>query len=357
MLTTPELIEFLFVREGFRSHAYDDKQPWVTLEPGDDHKVTGKLTVGYGSTFIRDDGRLRPVRIGDTMTEPEARDMAIWWVRKFIEPALKTMINVPLKGHQYNALGSFIYQYGEEAVSGWRLIKRINNKERWQDIATEWINGTVFWMGKPAFWSRRVGELFMYFGLNWRAAQNVPVGTDVIQAIEEMAADNASEPDSPAHNPVLEPATYKGFADPTPEDGRITTQDLNTIQLAIMQGATPGDKPLSVNTKLPEQVPYGIKDPREVGMKPRRESGRYRGDLAADKGKEAAISGATIGGVTGAVSTASVVTNYFDRFDMTTIIVSGLGFALILILFGLWRYWHGMNKAYKAEEDAQQALY
>jgi GH24 family phage-related lysozyme (muramidase)/predicted GNAT family acetyltransferase len=181
MLTTPTLISFLQLREGFRKHAYDDKHP--NRELTEDTPIEGTLTIGYGTTEYPDGTK---VKWNDTVSKQEALDYLNAYIRTEIEPVLENLIHVPLKGCQYDALGSCIYQFGAAEVSGWRLIRKINNGASWQEIALEWVDGTVMWQGSPLFWGRRIMELFMFFDLDWKAGDNVPAGTSVITALETM---------------------------------------------------------------------------------------------------------------------------------------------------------------------------
>ena len=205
MLTTTNLVTFLQLREGFRKHAYDDKQPHVKLTA--DTKIKGTITIGYGTTVYPDG---RPVEWDDKVTKTEATEYLEHYIKTKIEPALKNLIHRPLAPCQYDALGSCIYQYGAGGVSSWRLIHLINDPDTdWRDIIAEWVTGTVMFMNEPLFWGRRVAEIFMFLGLDWRAGGNVPPLSNLEEAVEKMGFDGEL-PKPPGWKDDL-------HADPTPE--------------------------------------------------------------------------------------------------------------------------------------------
>ena len=104
-----QLITFLHSAEGGnRSPAYDDKQPWKELQPGDE--ILGTLTYGPGFT-TREDG-VTPLQIGDTITEQEAFDRLSKYIDEEIEPVLENLIHVPIAPSMANALASLVFNFG-----------------------------------------------------------------------------------------------------------------------------------------------------------------------------------------------------------------------------------------------------
>lgn len=93
---------------------YTDKA--VTPLPGD------VPTVGFGTT-TRPDGS--PVRMGDTVTPPQALTRALADVQKF-EGALKQCVRVPLHQHEYDAFLSFAYNVGAGAFCNSTMARRLN---------------------------------------------------------------------------------------------------------------------------------------------------------------------------------------------------------------------------------------
>ena len=364
MLTTPALIQFLRLREGFRKHAYDDAKPNVELTA--DTEIEGTLTIGYGTTEYPDG---RKVSWDDKVTMTEAVDYLEHYVRETVEPALENMIHRPLAGCQYDALGSCIYQFGEPEVAGWNLVRLINNNAGWREIAGEWISGTVMWRGEPLFWGRRLSEVFMFLGLDWRAGKNVPPLSDVETAVEAMGFDGAMPQPEPIKSDILfdEP---EPIMDPTPETP-ITTDDANAMQLESLRTGRPisygrpvmpiGQKPISINTKAPEEVPYGI-DPN-AGLQPKEDAERYRRAVKKEKGAEMKKVGEalTIAGTTAAsanVASAEVRT-FFSGLGQVGYTLIGVAIAagILYWIVGKIRERYNERKEVEAEINAVQGMY
>jgi GH24 family phage-related lysozyme (muramidase) len=368
MLTTPALIQFLQLREGFRKRAYDDKHPDRKLTA--ETEIEGTLTIGYGTTVYPDG---TPVSWHDTVSKSEATDYVSHYVRETIEPALENLIHVPLAGCQYDALGSCIYQYGEGEVAGWNLIRLINSPDgmNWQDIAREWISGTVFWNANPdlgpIFWGRRIMELFMFLGLDYRAGQHVPALSDPLEAAEAMGFDGTL----PKPPPIVDEDLFKELeiptrgademkkviTDPTPNTP-ITTEDANNMQLESMKTGLPIDYgvPLTPMTnKVPvEAVEYldpKDKEPGNVTVKRIEKSKRGKGFAKQQTGKELASVGG-IGAAAGIVGAAEPVVKVVDKYPAQT-----LGYVFAgLMLFGLLYYAYGEWQRQRGEDEAEDLL-
>ena len=369
MLTTPALIQFLQLREGFRKQAYDDANPHVTLTEETD--IEGTLTIGYGTTRYPDGA---PVSWHDTVSKSEAVDYLQHYIRETIEPALENLIHVPLAGCQYDALGSCIYQYGEGEVASWNLIRLINRGADWEDIANEWLDGTVMWLGEPLFFARRIMELFMFLGLDWRAGENVPTLTNPVIAAERMGFDGTL----PKPDPIVDPGLFneleipkmKPITDPTPETP-IITSDANWMQLESLKTGRPidygvpiapvGNKPLSINTKQAEEVPYGI-DPKK-GLKPKEEAERYQRAVKKEKGIEMKKIGEVLTVATGIAASANVasteVRTFFGGLGQIgyTLLFAALFIGVAYWAVGRFREWYNERKEVEAEIDATQGLY
>ena len=350
MLTTPALIESLVASEGFRSLAYDDEQPWLELAPGEEDQVKGKITYGHGLT-TREDGS--PMQLGDTITEGESLDRVARHVREEIEPTLENLIHHELASFQYDAIAHAMYQYGAEEVSGWRLIRRINAREDWEKIALEWINGTVMWMGEPLFWSRRIKEVLLFFGLDWRAADNVPPDSDILEVIEDMGFDGEMPVAGPVHDPTHNNLFENVVTDPTPETP-ITTADANEMQLESLRTGKPIDYGVPM-TKLTKKVPVESvhylanedKTPGNITVKPIEDSQRGKGYAKQEQGKQQIIAGA--GGTAAvAIGAAEPVLKVVDRYSINTIAAVFLGLTVVGIItyyWGLWQRQRGEDNA------------
>ncbi|MEO0449111.1 MAG: lysozyme [Pseudomonadota bacterium] len=369
MLTTPALIQFLQLREGFRKQAYDDANPHVTLT--EEIEIEGTLTIGYGTTRYPDG---TPVAWHDTVSKSEAVDYLQHYIRETIEPALENLIHVPLAGCQYDALGSCIYQYGEGEVASWNLIRLINRGADWEDIANEWLDGTVMWLGEPLFFARRIMELFMFLGLDWRAGENVPTLTNPVIAAERMGFDGTLPKPDPIVDPdlfnELEIPKMKPITDPTPETP-ITTRDANWMQLESLKTGRPidygvpiapvGNKPLSINTKQAEEVPYGI-DPK-AGMQPKEEADRVIRYVKKKQGEELERWGKGLTLATGMAATANEfageTNSFLDTLGTTGLILLGLAFGLGALwwIAGFVRKKYNERKEVEAEINAVQGIY
>lgn len=94
--------------EGFRAAAY--------------RCSASKVTIGYG-TRIYPDGT--PVKMGDRISEEKAIEY-LWWDVRSIEKELNAMLIVSLAQHQFDALISFCYNCGCNALRTSTLLKVIN---------------------------------------------------------------------------------------------------------------------------------------------------------------------------------------------------------------------------------------
>lgn len=105
--------------EAFIPFAYDDfdsPKKRRRIQPGD--KVTGTLTIGYGSTGAH-------VMPGKTITEHEASELLLDDLDRF-ERCVERKVVVPLNDNQFAALVSFCFNIGEGAFSGSTLLKKLN---------------------------------------------------------------------------------------------------------------------------------------------------------------------------------------------------------------------------------------
>lgn len=92
--------------EGFSKEAYLDS--------------VGVPTIGYGTT--------EGVKLGDKITEPEARERMREDLAQF-ENALKQCVKVPLHQHEFDAFVSLAYNIGPGAFCKSTLVRRLNREE------------------------------------------------------------------------------------------------------------------------------------------------------------------------------------------------------------------------------------
>ena len=98
--------------EGFRGDAY---LPTKNDVP----------TIGYGQTHYSDG---KKVRLGETITEGEAREELTKLVKKY-SVSIDKCIKVPLKQNEYDAYLSLAYNIGSGAFCRSTLIKKLNAKD------------------------------------------------------------------------------------------------------------------------------------------------------------------------------------------------------------------------------------
>ena len=360
MQTTPSLLRVLEVIEGYREKAYDDKQPHRDLNPGDEHIVKGVVTVGMGSTRING----RAVRLGDTMTRQQAFDAKKLYIIENIEPALERLFAVPLTGHQADALGSLIYNFGPDALVKWRLVKLINSKASAQKIAKEWVTDTYSSGGEPmlGLYRRRIAEVLMFFNLDWRAGMNVDWADDVIDVLSRLGWKASpwfvpTLPTLPKPKPKKEPvmAGTEDFVEPefwdklTPKQ---QTEYLNLTQAARLKTEAPAKASAPVVKKVLTVDTSAMKtDARPKAME---ESTTFKGLSKQESGKEAMIVGGVMTGVATTMPTANALTGYFEKYSTNSIIIAGLVVGGVIALVGAWRWWAGRNIAYEGRQTATQ---
>lgn len=102
-------ISLLTEFEGFRSVAYDDKQPKVVLRPGD--KLLGVLTIGYGHTG-------KDVYIGQTISKEMGALLLKEDLERFSVGVQKAVKDVPTTQNQFEAMVILAYNIGLGAFNG-----------------------------------------------------------------------------------------------------------------------------------------------------------------------------------------------------------------------------------------------
>lgn len=346
MLTTANLVTFLQLREGFRKHAYDDKYPNRKLTA--ETEIEGTLTIGFGTTEYPDG---RKVEWDDKVTKSEALDYLNFYIQDTIEPALENLIHRPLAGCQYDALGSCIYQYGESEVASWNLIRLINGNASWEEIAREWINGTVMWGGEPLFWGRRISELFMFFDLDWMAGGNVPVLSDVIAAIKLMGFDgNMPQPEPIKSDVLFDPEP--DMSDPTPQTP-MTMEDRQFLSARAAGYEDSYDEFMGHRTIVAAR--NAIKAPNldtKRAPKPMEDSKTFSGLSKKESGKEAIQWSTVLTGTAGTVGVVKGLTQntadtveaarpLFIGFNINHLIIVGLTLGVLLAGVGTFRMIRG----------------
>lgn len=350
MIAASSLAAFLATEgiEGSRLESYDDLTG-QTLKEGDTPE--GKATIAFGLTKYKDGQSVEP---GDILDLQEAWDEMFHYLHHEVAPALMRLIKVPLTENQANAYASFLFNFGEGKAKGYTLTRLINSGAGDQALARQWMK-YVYAGGKKmlGLHRRRMAEVLLWFGLDWRAALNVSWDDDVFDVMMRLGYEPKADD--------VEADLFDADYDPTPETP-MTTDDLNIRQRWRLQGAI-GTKEISINTKLPNEVPYGLGDPREVGLQPKEESRRYQGAVQKEKGAEMENIGRNLTiatGVTGtAVTLSDNVSDLFSTLGQVGLTILSLA-ALIGVVYwvtGKWRKRRGENLEAEGEIDAVQGMY
>ena len=119
-------IDYIKKQEGFRPEPYKDTK--------------GILTIGYGQIKING----RPVRPGDTITEPEASKKVNDYVKNIVEPEILSYGggHNKLTQNQFDALCSLKYNFGGYATSDLKKAIQINpNPNRNPEIEKHFTTG------------------------------------------------------------------------------------------------------------------------------------------------------------------------------------------------------------------------
>ena len=110
MLVNQECINIIKQFEEFRSKPYLD--------------TAGVPTIGYGATYYEDD---REVTLYDTpISESRAHSLLQYTVNKFAE-SIKLLVKIDLNMNQFNALVSFTFNVGLNALKKSTLLKKLNS--------------------------------------------------------------------------------------------------------------------------------------------------------------------------------------------------------------------------------------
>ncbi len=98
--------------EGLVLHAYKD--------------IGGVWTIGYGSTRYQNGAAIKP---GDKLSnEAQANSLLLNTLNQY-ETAVNSYVLVPLTQNQYDALVSFTYNLGTNALLHSTLLKKLNEKD------------------------------------------------------------------------------------------------------------------------------------------------------------------------------------------------------------------------------------
>lgn len=118
-------VDFISNHEGFRANAYDDLQPNVKLTALT--RIKGTLTIGYGTTRYADGSR---VKRNDTITKEKAKTLLETQIEQHCS-VFKRAITIKLTQNQYDALASFSYNLGANAITNNKTLLNAINGKNW----------------------------------------------------------------------------------------------------------------------------------------------------------------------------------------------------------------------------------
>jgi lysozyme len=85
--------------------------------------IAGIWTIGYGSTYYRNG---TSVKKGDKLADIHQADELFKYTLQHFEQAVNQLVQVPLTQNQFNALVSFAYNAGTNALGKSTLLKLLN---------------------------------------------------------------------------------------------------------------------------------------------------------------------------------------------------------------------------------------
>jgi GH24 family phage-related lysozyme (muramidase) len=282
-------------------------------------------TIGWGQTGAMPDGR--PVVEGLTITQQEADEALVWFVKSVSDPLTRKHFNAQSQD-EFDALSSWCYNINHSKLERgeYTLPALVNLRARDLDaVIAKWIQyknpNTIFEQG---LYRRRLAELCVFMGLPWHFALSAVLKrqngvivdmTDPAYILEmaEAAKPIPSLPDPPkAPKPVIEVK-----AEPLPE----------------------------IAPKVDPVAP----------PKPMEESKTHKGLSKKESGQETVVIGSTLGGLSMILPHVEALTSFLARYPATAIL-SSLGFVgVIVAAVGGWRWFAGRMIAWEGRQEATTA--
>ncbi len=371
------------------------------------------IPTGPGGSITNLDGS--PVVMGQTWTMAEALQLYANKQKAFAEDVyglIDPKVRPQLKQHQFDALGVLAWNIGVGAFANSSALTLIN-EGRFEEGFSKFLlwrrmtlrGGTEGPDGMPArdpqdkpmpkgqswfrasrgIYRRSISAALLGMGHNWANAaalnkivlKSYPIFVEkenrwVDKITDEMdwkeiladAKDDPlpvieGEPDpelfdlEPTKMEILEHKSLKaGGSDDTLEE-----------YVAFKRGVVlpVGKKPLSINTKAAEEVPYGI-DPK-AGLQPKEESRRYQRAVKKEKGIEMKKVGEGLTVATGIAASANVaseeVRTFFGSLGQIgyTLLFAALALGVLYWAVGFIRERYNERKEVEAEIDAVQGMY
>ena len=176
--------------EGFYPTTYDDLNPKAKLTPNS--KISGTLTIGYGHTG-------KDVKIGQTMTEPQASAVLVQELKQFVD-GVNQMVTIQLNQNQFDSLVSFCYNLGNSTLKNSTLLKLVNSKDFIG--ASKEFGKFIHAMGIPmtGLVNRRNAEMKLFL--------TPVIAPKPVTPIKPITPASKPVPKPASPKPVIKPVTY-----------------------------------------------------------------------------------------------------------------------------------------------------
>ena len=282
-------------------------------------------TIGWGQTGAMPDGR--PVVEGLTITQQEADEALVWFVKSVSDPLTRKHFNAQSQD-EFDALSSWVYNINHAKLERgqYSLPALVNLRARDLDaVIAKWIQyknpNTIFEQG---LYRRRLAELCVFMGLPWHFALSA-----VLKRRDGVIVDMTD----PAY--ILEMAEA---AKPIPSLPDPPKAPAPVIEVRV--------------EPLPEIAPKV--DP-VAPPKPMEDSKTFKGLSKKESGQETVGIGVVLTGIGAMLPNIEAVTNYLSKFPpgmiLTTLALAGLA----TVGVGAWRFWAGKMLAYEGRQEATTA--
>lgn len=369
--------------------------------------------LSYGVTF---DLNGNPFNADSTCT-PEESDTLFRNALQIFERGVRDLVTVPLNSNQFSGLTAFAWNIGLTNFAGSSVLRRVN-ENRMDDAAAcfgMWIfatNGAGHKQALRGLLRRRYSESALFMGYSWTQAcdddaialqREIPEtlpGTDrviyrtpfkdvlmVAQRFPLAPADELvlTQPAPPLATsgskvvvgsvPVVPPVqtgTSSNQVSPAPTDRVVPPVVVAKKPEPVPASPAPparapvpaplptqvGTKPPSVNTKMPEHVPYRVDE--KAGLKPMEETERFVGAALMLFGTFARVIMANTTAVTGVggvlvVGVLDMMKSPTNLAILITVITMGVTAVLWVLAFIIDKL--GLKIKKRGEKSATQAMY
>jgi GH24 family phage-related lysozyme (muramidase) len=332
----------------------EKRRPDGTLEV---YQVGADLpTVGWGQTGQMPDGR--PVVEGLTITQQEADDALMYFVRNVVDPLVRKHFVCQTQA-EHDACASWVYNvnHGKLERGEYSLPRLVNAKHRDTDaLVTLWMRYIHTKGFENGLYRRRLAEVLMFMGLPWHKPA---VWGYVSSAVYQRGG--VVQPTDPMF--ILDVAEQAAMT----EDE--ITADLNNQQLIKLQGkpAKPQKAAEPAKAVEPEPEPKPAEKPPEpapappapkvdpaLPPKPMEQSQTHRGLSKAESGRETVVVGGTLTGIGALLPQLQAVTAYIEKFPAKSILYTMVIIGIIVAIVGAWRWFAGRMIAWEGRVKAER---